>query len=258
LSGGLRTGGVWVGRFASHAWPFVVVIGGWQLWISARHVNPLVAPSPGDVARDLAANPGVYASNAMRTLVFAAVGLAIGTAFGTLLAVLAWLSGLLKGMLAPSIVVTQSVPFVVVVPIVAGVLGYSTESVVVATALVSLFPSYVYTGSGLRALPPGTEDVFTALGASRRSVLFRLALPAAVPSWLIALRLNAALAIVAAIVGEYLMGQAGLGWMFTQAYGREDLPQAWGASLLIIVLSLLAYMGANRLVEAGRVRWSAD
>src|SRR5689334_309944 len=108
----------------SHAWPFLVLIGGWQLWISARHVNPLVAPSPADVARDIAANPGVYASNALRTLLYAAVGLAIGTAVGTLLAVLSWLSALLTGLLAPIIIITQSVPFVAVVPIVAGVLGY--------------------------------------------------------------------------------------------------------------------------------------
>jgi NitT/TauT family transport system permease protein len=258
LSGTLRTAGVWAGRFASHAWPLAVVLGGWQLWISLRDVNPLVAPSPADVARDIGANPGVYANNAWHTLLYAALGLAIGTAFGTLLAVLSWLSALLAGMLAPLILVTQSVPFVAVVPIVAGVLGYSAKSVLVATALISLFPSYVYTRSGLRAVPPGTGDVFSALGASRRAVLFRLALPAAMPNWLIALRLNAALAIVAAIVGEYLMGQDGLGWMFTQAFGREDLPQAWGASLLIIVLSLLAYMGATKLVEVGRVRWSTD
>jgi NitT/TauT family transport system permease protein len=84
--------------------------------------------------------------------------------------------------------------------------------------------------------------------------LRHLALPSAVPDLLTALRLNGALAIVAAILGEFLTGRDGLGWLFAISYGGLEMPRAWGSAVVIVVLSVVVYVGASRLEERGQQR----
>ena len=132
------------------------------------------------------------------------------------------------------------------------VLGLIT--VLAVAALVSMFPTFVLTSSGLHRTPTGSEDVFTVMGAHRRTRLLRLAMPSAVPNFLTAFRLNAALAFVAAILGEYLTGRPGLGWTFALNYASFNMPRAWGAAVLIVIFSVLAYVGASWVEERGRHR----
>ena len=110
--------------------------------------------------------------------------------------------------------------------------------------------------SGLMDLPAGSLDVFRSLGSSRRAQLWRLAAPAAMPNFLVAFRLNAAVSFIAAVIGEYLTGVKGLGWMFALSFSRFDVDRAWGAAMVIIALSILSYAGASRVEERGIARWT--
>ena len=85
--------------------------------------------------------------------------------------------------------------------------------------------------------------------------LLRLALPSAAPNFFTAFRLNAAVALVAAVIGEYLTGVDGLGWLFNLAFFTLEIPRAWAAGLLIIIYSAAAYAGAVWLEDRGRERF---
>ena len=246
----------WLGRVALKIWPFVLVIVVWQAWVTLGHVERIVAPSPLEVARDIWSQPGVYLSNIGLTVVYSISGLTLGLVVGSLTAVLCWSSPLLRGLLTPGSVLLQSVPLVAVVPIMALILGYEPRTVVGIASLLTFFPTFVFVSSGLRATPTGSEDLFGVLGASRRSTLLRLALPSAVPNFLTALRLCASIVIIAAIIGESFMGLDGLGTMFSQAFQVFDTPKAWGASLMIVVLSVLAYGVSGAIERRMRRRWS--
>jgi NitT/TauT family transport system permease protein len=188
--------------------------------------------------------------------VYSTAGLLLGLGVGSLTAVLCWFSPLLRGLLTPGAILLQSVPLVAVVPIMALILGYEPRTVVGIASLLTFFPSFVFVSSGMRATPSGSEDLFAVLGAPRRTVLRRLALPSAVPNLLTALRLCASIVIIAAIIGESLMGIDGLGRMFSQAFQLFDTPKAWGASLMIVTLSVLAYTGSGAVERRTRDRWS--
>ena len=240
--------------FALTVWPFVVVLGFWQLAVTIWDVSSIVAPTPESVVSDIAGNPGTYIDYTFKTLQSAALGLFIGTLIGLVAALASWLSPMLKGMLTAPMIIMYSVPLVATVPIVARVIGYTRTTVVAVAALVSMFPTFVLVSSGFRSTPPGADDVFSVLGARRRARLRHLALPSAVPDFLTAFRLNAALAIVAAILGEYLTGRDGLGWLFAIANGGLDMSRAWGSAVVIVVLSVVVYVGASRVEELGRRR----
>ena len=247
----------WRRRLADIAltvWPFVFVVGFWQFAVTVWDVSPLVAPTPESVVSDIAGDPGTYLAYTFNTLQMAAVGLFIGSLIGLVAALASWLSPVLKGLLTTPMIIMYSVPLVATVPIMARVIGYTRTTVVAVAALVSMFPTFVLVSSGFRSTPPGSDDVFSVMGARRRARLRHLALPSAVPDFLTALRLSGALAIVAAILGEFLTGRDGLGWLFAISYGRFEMARAWGAAVVIVILSVVVYVGASRLEEHGQQR----
>ena len=242
------------GDIALTVWPFVAVVVFWQMAVTIWDVSPIVAPTPGSVVSDIVGNPAIYLDYTFKTLQLAALGLLIGSLIGLAAALAAWLSPVLQGMVTAPMIIMYSVPLVATVPIMARVIGYTRTTVVAVAALVSMFPAFVLASSGFRSTPPGADDVFSVMGARRRTRLRHLALPSAVPDFLTAFRLNAALAIVAAILGEFLTGRDGLGWLFAITYAALEMPRAWGSGVVIVVLSVVVYVGASRLEERGQQR----
>lgn len=225
----------------------LVVIGAWAAWAELGDVAEVVVPPPIDVARDLSSNPGVYLDALASTAVLAAIGLAGGVACGALMAALAWRSRLLSAVISPTAVFAHSVPIVALIPVVARVIGFNDLTVVVIVVLMSFFPSFVFIGAGLRAVPPASSDLFTALGATPRQRLARLAVPSAVPGAVAAVRIAATASLIIAVVVESIIGTAGLGQMFMESYLNLQLERAWGVALLIIVLSIAVFGLTSRL-----------
>src|SRR5690606_40193112 len=94
----------------------------------------------------------------LATCAVIATGLCAGMLLGVGLASLAWFSPLLSGMLTPAVVLLNAVPSVALIPIVASVFGFNTVTVVAIAALITFFPAFVLTRSGLDAVPPGAGD----------------------------------------------------------------------------------------------------
>ncbi|MCY4368713.1 MAG: ABC transporter permease subunit [bacterium] len=246
----------WLRRLLVAVWPYALVIAAWQAWVTFGGIHRLVIPEPGAVALDIWSAPGEYWSYGWRTILESAAGLAIGTAIGVLAAIAVWFSQVLRGLLTTSMILLYSTPIVATIPIMARVLGYSPTTVLAIAAIVSMFPTFVLVNSGLLDLPAGSLDVFRSLGAPRKMQLLRLAMPAAMPNFLVAFRLNAAVAFIAAVIGEYLTGVRGLGWLFALSFSRFDVDRAWGAAMVIIALSILSYAVASRIEERGIERWT--
>ena len=225
-----------VGVFLLHAWPVIAIVAFWQYAVSVLKVSPIVAPSPISVVQDVVGNIGIYVEAAFYTLEFALIGLLVGTVVGLIAALGSWFSPFLRSVLGSPMIILYSVPLVALVPILARVFGYSRLTETLIAALVAMFPTFVLVSSGLLTAPNGTDDLFRSLGASRTRRLRLLAIPSAIPNFLTALRLTSSLAFIAAILGEYLTGKTGLGWTFAVANGGLDMPRAWGAALLIILL----------------------
>jgi NitT/TauT family transport system permease protein len=146
----------------------------------------------------------------------------------------------------------QSTPLIATLPVLARLLGYGEQTVIAAAVVITFLPTFILVGAGLRTSPAGAEGVFAALGASRRARLVLLALPAAVPSTLVAIRIAAANSILAALIAEYLIGQFGLGRLFADAQSQFLTSRSWAASLVATVLSVAAYAAARRFERYGK------
>ena len=243
-------------RIVEDYWGVLLLLIAWQAWVVANSFNPIVMPTPLAVLGDLASHPGVYLRNVGITLAVAVAGLAAGMAVGTGLAIAAWFSAVAAGLLNPLTVLFSSVPVVALIPVIARLLGYDTSTVLAIVVIITFFPSFVFASAGLRALPPGSADLFRVLGASRLTLLRRLALPAALPNLAIAFKLAAAHAILAAMVAEFLMGTSGLGYLFARTKADFQTEQAFGVSIVATVISAGAFLLAGRVERRVRERYS--
>jgi putative hydroxymethylpyrimidine transport system permease protein len=227
----------------------------WQLWVSLSRVEALIAPSPVAVALDLVENPGVYLVSCLLTLAVALAGLCLGMALGFCLALLCYFSTLLTGLITPSAVLLRTIPVVAIIPIIARVFGYGQNTLIGVAVVISFFPAFVLISSGLRDAPPGSNDLFDALGAGRLARLRRLALPSAMPSALIALRLSAANCILVAVLSQYLIGSDGLGYQLANARAYYQPDRAWGVAVVTTALAVAIFLNMSRLEHWGQQRW---
>jgi NitT/TauT family transport system permease protein len=248
-SGGIR-------RFLTSYWGILGLLVAWQAWVFVSGVNEIVVPKPKDVVLDVVLNLGLYVSEAAQTLFLAVVGLFLGMFVGTALAVLAWLSRILSGILVPIGIILSSIPVVAMIPILARLFGYDVQTVMVIVIIISFFPAFVFTSAGLKALPPGSSDLFRVFGANKIRRFLYLVMPSAVPSWMIAFRLTAPPAVLVAMVAEFLMAQGGLGEMFRDSVADFQMSRAFGTSLVATIVSVLSFLGATWAEEKVKERWT--
>jgi ABC-type nitrate/sulfonate/bicarbonate transport system permease component len=237
-----------VRRLIVDLWPVFLLLLLWQLWVSAAGYNSIVLVPPGAVLSDLLHFPGAYLSPALHTLVFALGGLCVGMALGILLALAAWLSALLAGITTPFALLLSSTPVVCLIPVIARLFGYESRTELIAVALMTFFPSFVYCTAGLRQLSAGAGDVLLVLHASRWQTLRLLAVPTALPALATALRVGATYSVLVALVAEYLMQTGGLGTLFAVTMQQFQLARALGASALAMAVSV-ALFEATRAIE---------
>lgn len=228
----------------------------WQWWINAGDVPRIVAPSPHAVVQSFSDDPGLYLKAAGLTLVSAGGGLASGAFLGVLLAVLVSMVPFLRSLLSPLALLIPTVPIVVFIPILGSILGYGMTTVLAGCILMAFFPVYVIMLSGLTARPAGSDDLFSIYGASKTRRLFSLALPAALPSFLVAIRLSTANCILIAISAEWLLGRGGLGRVFSEKRVILDTGGAWAAVLTSVLLSVVAYSVASFFERRLTSRWN--
>ena len=245
-----------VRRLIQDYWGILLILLAWQGWVVVNQFNPIVMPTPISVFYALATESVLFLENTAITFAVAVLGTAGGMIIGTSLAIVTWLSPLLSGLVSPLAILFSSVPVVAMIPIIARLLGYNVSTEIVIVVIITFFPSFVFASSGLRALPPGSGDLFQVLGASRRATLLHLALPAAMPNLAIAFRLAAAYAILAAMIAEFLMGTSGLGYLFAKTNDEFQTEQAFGTSVIATVISVTAFLLTSYVERRVRTHYS--
>lgn len=234
-------------RFVVHLWPIAVVIAAWDLWVVLNGYTATVAPRPWAVFADVLTAAGAYLPSTAYTLGVSLIGLVGGTLLGFAGAVLVWASAALSGIVTPAALVIRSVPLTAMIPIIARIVGYGDAAVIASTVLICFFPAFVFTLSGLAAIPSSGSDLFRVLGAGKLQMLARLGVMHAVPNLMVSVRITAPSAVLGAMLAEYLMGTEGLGALFSTSQSYSDQERAWGTALVATVVSVLVFTAARGL-----------
>jgi NitT/TauT family transport system permease protein len=224
-------------RLAPPLTAVVVVIAAWQ--VIAVH-DPYLLPRPLATLAELADHPGLYLQTARSTLGEAAAGLAVGAGIAVVLAVAMAQARAVERAVMPLAVVLNVTPVVAVAPALVVAFGFGITPKLLVTALIVFFPMLVTTLAGLRSADPALLDVLKTLHASRWESLMQVQVPSALPSVFTGLRVAMPLAVVGAVVAEFVApgSSAGLGTLIATASSYDHLQQVYAALLCLAVIGV--------------------
>lgn len=222
------------------------LLAGWEWSVTAFAWPELVLPAPSTVGEVLGRGllNGYFWPHITQTAVEVLGGLALGGALGFAAGLLLGESALGRQVLMPYLIASQVVPKLALAPLLTVWLGFGTLPVVVLTALVCFFPLLETTMTGIAQTDATHLKLFRMLGAGRWQTLWRLKLPSGLSTILSGFRVAAVMALVGAVVGEFIGGSTGLGALIIAAQGSMDTPLMFAVLLLITVMGLVLYLAA--------------
>ncbi|WP_158810973.1 ABC transporter permease [Beijerinckia sp. L45] len=226
----------------------------WQLACSVLKVPAFLLPSPYDIMKDLVFNASYFVPHAAKTSLVVVLGFAASVAIGMPIAIMLSYSRILNKSLYPLLVGSQVVPKVAIAPLMLAWFGFGMTPKVVIVITIAFFPIVINAVVGLRSTPPQMIYLAQSMGASLWQVFFRFCLPQALPSILAGMKMAAVLAVIGAVVAEFVGSDAGLGYVILAASSNFDITRQFSA---IVVLSALgmAFFWIIEIVERRMIPW---
>ena len=223
----------------------------WQLYTYLFGINRIVLPSPIDILRASATNWHVLLHECWPTFLESVLGFGLAVVIGIPFAVCVASSRVLNLTLYPILIATQSIPKVAVAPIILVWFGLGMQSKLVIAFLVAFFPIVVDTAAGMRATSAGLLELARSLRASPLQVFLKVQFPSALPFIFAGSKVAVTLAVIGAVIGEFVGSVGGLGNLLLTANSQLDSPLAWAALVWLSLLGILlfaAVVAAERIV----------
>jgi NitT/TauT family transport system permease protein/putative hydroxymethylpyrimidine transport system permease protein len=249
-----------VARWLLPALALTALIGAWQVAASTGALadllglEPFLVPSPAEIADALWQSRELLAENAWVTLREIVLGFLCALAAGVGFAVLLHLSETMRRAAYPLVVASQTIPIVVIAPILVVWFGYGIGPKLAVIALICFFPITVNTLDGLRSVDPEAIKMMRTLDASRAQLLRRLEAPAALPFAFSGARIAVAVAVIGAVFGEWAGSDAGLGHMILQDNAQLETARMFAAVAVLAAIAIALY-GLLALAERRIVTW---
>ena len=215
----------------------IAILGAWELACRLLGVPEYLVPAPSDIAHTLAADWELLVTSLMVTLKITFLAFALAVVLGVAAAFLFVQSRLMEVSLFPYAIILQVTPVVAIAPLIIIWVKSPTPAMVICATLVALFPIISNTILGLRSVNPGLLNLFRLNRATRWQVLRRLRVPSALPYFFGGLRISSGLALIGAVVAEFVAGTggtaAGLAYQILQAGFQLNVPRLFAALVLI-------------------------
>lgn len=215
-----------------------------EIAVRSGWVPSYLIPAPSEVIRSLIDDRVELAVAAWTTLSSALAGLLLSFTTGTLFAIALSSSDLARRAFYPYAVFFQTVPIISIAPLLVIWFGFGQPTVIASAAIVSVFPIIASTLLGLKSTEPALIDLFALYSASARQMLLMLKIPFALPQIFSGLRIASGLAVVGAIVGEFI-GGGGLGSVVDSARTQQRIDRVFAAVLISALLGAVLVRAVN-------------
>jgi len=234
----------------------IVALVAWQVVFNLKLYPPFIIPSPATVwdkaltvigDGSLLYHTGVTLANVLAGLF---VGLFLAVTLGYAIAK----TPILEEFLSPVIVAVQSAPVVAYAPLLVIWFGSGPTSKIVTGALIVFFPMLMNTIVGIRTVPAPLRDLMRSMQATSWQTFIKLEVPAAMPVLISGLKISATLAVIGAVVGEFISANAGLGFLINLSRSQYDTPLVLISVLTLTLIARLLY-SLVALLEHYVLRW---
>lgn len=250
------------GRFRQIVIPVfiaILLLTGWQYSVTIWHIPQYIFPSPWIVAKTLVDDWSLLGHSLLFTLKITLLSFLLAIVIGIIVAFLFVQSRTIETAFFPYAVLLQVTPIVAIAPLLIILIHNTTLALVVCATIVALFPIISNTTLGLRSVSPNLLDYFQLCQANRWQILWRLRVPSALPYFFAALRIASGLALIGAVVSEFVAGtggaNTGLAYQILQAGYQLNIPRMFAALTLISVTGVALFISMSLLTRLVIGRW---
>lgn len=215
----------------------------WQAVVATGLVERYILPSPLDIINALAKNWSPILMHTGVTFFEGMTGLLVSIIFSFVVAVTMDQFAMVKKALYPILVISQTVPIIIIAPLLAMWFGFGIAPKIFVVVLVCFFPITVNLIEGLQSVDYEFIDLVRSMGGRKIQVFTKIKLPFALPYFFSGLKIAATYSIMGAVIGEWLGGKAGLGVFMLRARHSFALDLVFAAILVIVVLSIGVFYG---------------
>lgn len=228
----------------------------WQIVVMAFRVPEYLLPAPSGIASALATEWRTLAFHTWITLYEILWGFALSILVGVPLAMLIVASPAFERSVYPLLVASQSVPKIAIAPLLIFWAGIGIFPKVLVAFAIAFFPIVIDTVAGLRAVEPEMLHLARSMGAGERKIFLKIRFPSALPNIFAGVKVAVTLAVVGAVVGEFIQADQGLGYLLQQATAVLNTRLGF-AAILVLALIGIALFVAVELLERWLTPWSA-
>lgn len=236
---------------------FVGLVLAWELFVLWGKYPPFILPSPGDVWRQflIVAGDGRLLRHSLITIGEIIPGLLIGFLIALPLGYLLAKSPLADRLLSPYLIASQAIPIIAIAPLLTIWIASSYWARVWVAVLVVFFPILVSSVTGLRSVPAELYELMHSLHATRSQIFRKLEIPASMPMLLSGLKVGATLAVIGALVGEFVQPKSeGLGFLLVTARYQFKTDLVFVVLITLVIIALTLY-GSVALLEKRMLHW---
>ena len=226
----------------------------WDLVIRIFRIPPYLIPAPWDVAKMLVAEWPRLWRESLFTGYATLGGFGLSILFGIPIAMLIAYSRLVESYVYPLLVFSQSVPKIAIAPLFVVWFGFGIFPKVISAFLLGFFPVVVATVMGFKSMETEMIDLARSMRASRLQMFLKFSLPQALPSIFSGLKVSATLAVVGAVVGEFVGSNSGIGYVLQIANGNFDLPLMFAALFVLSMMGVILFAVVD-VVEKMMIPW---
>ncbi|GAB3627045.1 ABC transporter permease [Pandoraea terrae] len=213
----------------------------WQVSVPLFGISQFVLPTPLEVLKRIASDYTLLLSHTQVTLYEVLFGFGASILAGIPIALAIFYSRLVEKAIYPVLAGLQTIPKAALAPLLVLYLGYGWAPKIFLAFLISFFPIVISTVVGLQALDKGMVNLARSMGASEWQTFFKIRLPAALPNIFGGLKVGVGLAVIGAIIGEYVAAEKGLGYLQLQATSQFDTTLNFAAVVMISLIGVVLY-----------------
>jgi NitT/TauT family transport system permease protein len=217
------------------------LLAAWHFYVVLYNVPAAVLPRPAAVLQSLVQNWRLIQAEGWITLCASLYGFLLAFVLGVPIAVAISSSRILNLMFYPLLIATQSVPKVALAPLILIWLGTGLESKLAIAWLVAFFPIVVDTATGLRNTPADLLDLAASVRANALQTFWKIRFPAALPFIISGSKVAITLAVIGAVIGEFIGSNEGLGNLMLVANSQINIPLAFAALFGLALIGILLY-----------------
>lgn len=238
-------------------WLLAMLLLLWDIAIRLFKIPPYLIPPPLAVVIQLGAEWPMLLRETLPTLYATLGGFALSALVGVPIAMWIAYSRTVESFVYPLLVFSQSIPKVAIAPLFVVWFGFGMMPKIIVAFLLGFFPVVVSTVQGFKSIEPDVIDLARSMGAGAFKTFMKFRLPQAMPAIFSGLKVSITLAVVGAVVGEFVGSNSGIGYVLQKATGTFDLPLMFAALLVLSMVGVILFL-LIELVERWLMPWHAS